>query len=177
MAIEVWKPVPGYVDYYEVSSFGRVRGLPRTLTNGAHLKGRLLSPARKRKGYFQIRLCMGQDHKWFGVHSLVLMAFVGPKPYGMECAHNNGNPSDNRLDNLRWDTRKGNLSDRERHRTLLRGERNNFAKLSSDDVRRVLKLHENGILGKDIADVMRVTPANISSIINRKTWSHIGGHK
>ena len=35
------------------------------------------------------------------VHRLVLEAFVGPNPPGLECCHNNGDPSDNRVENLR----------------------------------------------------------------------------
>jgi hypothetical protein len=51
------------------------------------------------------------------VHQLVLEAFVGPRPRGMESCHNNGNQTDNRLVNLRWDTKSENNLDRVRHGT------------------------------------------------------------
>ncbi len=45
------------------------------------------------------------------VHRLVLETFVGPCPDKQECCHNNGNSLDNRISNLRWDTRKANVKD------------------------------------------------------------------
>jgi hypothetical protein len=46
------------------------------------------------------------------------MGFVGPAPEGMEGCHYNGDPTDNRLENLRWDTRKANVADAIRHGTF-----------------------------------------------------------
>lgn len=51
------------------------------------------------------------------VHRLVLEAFVGPCPEGMECRHLDGNPANNKLDNLKWGTRKENQDDSKRHGT------------------------------------------------------------
>lgn len=49
------------------------------------------------------------------IHSLVLEAFVGPRPDGMEGCHNDGDPANNHLANLRWDTRAANNQDTLRH--------------------------------------------------------------
>jgi hypothetical protein len=46
------------------------------------------------------------------IHVLVLTTFVGPRPDGHEGCHNNGEPSDNRLVNLRWDTPCANQADK-----------------------------------------------------------------
>lgn len=54
------------------------------------------------------------------VHTAVLLAFVGERPEGLEACHNNGIPSDNRLENLRWDTRSSNRRD-----TILHGKDHN----------------------------------------------------
>jgi len=51
------------------------------------------------------------------VHRLILEVFVGPCPDGMECRHLDGNPQNNRLDNLAWGTPEENCEDREKHRT------------------------------------------------------------
>jgi hypothetical protein len=51
------------------------------------------------------------------VHTLVLEAFVGPRPPGKEACHGNGQPGDNRLSNLRWGTRSENIADAVRHGT------------------------------------------------------------
>ena len=45
----------------------------------------------------------------------VLEAFVGPCPPGLEACHGNDVADDNRLENLRWDTRTENQLDRVRN--------------------------------------------------------------
>lgn len=105
---ERWLPVVGWESLYEVSDQGRIRSM-RT--------GRIMRPGRLPTGY-----------KYFGahgrgktqnhyVHRVVLEAFIGPCPEGMECCHNDGNPQNNRLENLRWDTKTNNGADTRRHGT------------------------------------------------------------
>lgn len=52
-------------------------------------------------------------------HQIILETFIGLCPKGMETCHNNGIKMDNRLKNLRWDTRKSNGIDRRNHNTIL----------------------------------------------------------
>lgn len=100
---EQWLPVPGSPGY-EVSDQGRVRGPSGILHQG-----------RMKVGY--LRVSLGSRSARKPVHTLVLTAFVGPRPTGMEACHNNGDHTDNRLVNLRWDTRRENQRDRVRHGT------------------------------------------------------------
>lgn len=68
-----------------------------------------------RDGYCMVVLY--RDHKQFNkkVHTLVLEAFVGPRPEGMQaCHYPDHDKTNNRLDNLRWDTQSNNLRDRDR---------------------------------------------------------------
>jgi hypothetical protein len=72
-------------------------------------------------GYKRINLSDGQSRKsrkkkQLMVHHLVLRAFVGPCPAGMQTRHLDGNPANNRLDNLCWGTPKENAEDCARHR-------------------------------------------------------------
>jgi len=53
------------------------------------------------------------------VHRLVLEAFIGPAPKGTICCHNDGDPTNNRLENLRWDTHSSNTRDAIRHGTYV----------------------------------------------------------
>ena len=103
---EVWKPIPGYEGWYEVSDQGHVR----TFRRGAN--GRLLKPGRMPQGHLSVALGRGNSQC---VHKLVLLAFVGPAPDKHECCHNNGDPADNRLENLRWGTRSENIKDAYAH--------------------------------------------------------------
>jgi hypothetical protein len=67
------------------------------------------------------------------VHRLVLEAFVSPCPPGMECRHLDGNPSNPRLDNLKWGTRAENVADTAKHGTRAAGERHGGAKLTTSE--------------------------------------------
>jgi len=118
---EIWKAVPNYEGQYEVSNLGRVRSLDRIVMrrysdgrpdSPIHYKGKLISTQRKQCGHVKVNLGAGV-HKL--VHRLVLLAFVGPPGAGRECLHNNGIPSDNRVENLRWGSRVENKNDERKH--------------------------------------------------------------
>ena len=118
---EVWKKVPGTSGRYEVSDHGRVRRTERVVDRPGQspmtLKARVLDPGTGDTGYVEVRLQIDGKSRLKRVHRLVLEAFDGPCPDGLEGCHNNGDRTDNRLSNLRWDSRANNLRDREKHGT------------------------------------------------------------
>lgn len=114
---ETWLPVLGYEDSYEVSDLGRVRSLPRRDARGRRRRGMLLAPRTNARNRLAVALYRDRVRADFQIHRLVLEAFVGPRPEGLEGCHWNGDPTDNRLVNLRWDTRKANSADSVRHGT------------------------------------------------------------
>lgn len=102
--------VPGFHAYrYQVSDNGEIHSL---------LQKKVLTPRRNRAGYLTVLLSQGGRSKRVYVHRVVLEAFVGPCPEGMETCHNNGNPADNHLENLRWDTHAANEADKRLHRIV-----------------------------------------------------------
>lgn len=114
MTIEKWLAVAGFEGLYEVSNLGRVRSLDHvtidTIGRSKAFKGRVLQSTMsggERYRYATVSLS-GQS---FRVHHLVLTAFIGPRPDGMEGCHGPAGPSDNRLSNLRWDTHVANVRD------------------------------------------------------------------
>lgn len=108
---EEWRPVVGYEGLYEVSDFGRVRSLERPQLGGR--PGRILKPTRTLAGNARVAvtLCNRGKRSSRSVHRLVLEAFVGTRPDGMECCHFDDDPTNNNLANLRWDTRCANRQD------------------------------------------------------------------
>lgn len=114
---EEWRPVAGYEGSYEVSDHGNVRSIDRMIINKIGYKqryrGKLLAPRATAEGYLRV----GLPHADKRIHRLVLEAFVGPCPEGMEACHNDGNPANNHLGNLRWDTPSANNYDQVRHGT------------------------------------------------------------
>ena len=116
---ERWLPVTGYEGYYEVSDHGNVRSLGRMVeTHGGHYRwqhGRVLKPGSTAKGHMFVYLCRKSTNKKAYIHRLVLAAFVGPCPDGMECCHWDDDPTNNHLSNLRWATTSANRNDQVRN--------------------------------------------------------------
>ena len=113
-AEERWLPVSGFEGLYEVSNLGRVRSIERlawsreTSARAAYarkIRARVLKARAHRGGYKLVNLSRDGEQRSFTIHELVLEAFVGPRPLGLEACHGLGGPGDNRLANLRWDTR------------------------------------------------------------------------
>lgn len=135
---EEWRAIPGWPGY-EVSSNGQVRSLDRDVpyrNETRRRRGKLMCQSMNLgasgKPYAVVGLS-NRGQKSFPVHRLVLMAFVGPRPEGMQGCHNDGNTLNNHVSNLRWDTPKNNSADREKHGTLAHGNRAPQRKLSEAD--------------------------------------------
>jgi len=109
---ERWLPVIGYEGLYDVSDWGRIRSLPRRTTRGGLMK--LIADG---KGYWVVSLTREGKQRRFFVHRLVMEAFTGPLPEGMEIRHLDGDPGNNRLPNLRYGTHSENMQDTIRHGT------------------------------------------------------------
>lgn len=114
----------------------------------------------------------GRYHKW-RVHRLVLVAFVGPCPEGMNGAHNNGRPDDNRLENLRWATHLDNCHDKELHGTDQRGERHGCSLITADDVRSIRRLVSSGMKQREVGVLFGIKQPTVSAIARRKLWAHV----
>ena len=124
---EDWRDVVGYEGCYEVSNLGRIRSVDRVVTNRLgvtrKLKGRVLRVfPNSRSGHLQTNLCNAGVETVVAVHRVVLIAWVGDPPGSdYECCHNNGDPTDNRVCNLRWGTRSDNNNDAVKHGTWRNG--------------------------------------------------------
>jgi hypothetical protein len=89
-----------------------------------HIRGRMLSETTD-QGYNRVSLNDSAGRSLtLGVHRIVLEAFHGPPPRtGLQCCHINGDPSDNRVENLRWGTARENVRDRVAHQAQIRRAR------------------------------------------------------
>lgn len=106
------------------------------------------------------------------VHRLVLEAFIGPCPPGMEACHNDGNPRNNALSNLRWDTSENNSADKIRHGRANRGERHGLSYLKANVVKKIRKMHKKGIGYKKLAKLFNIPWGTARNIAANKTWRY-----
>jgi hypothetical protein len=108
------------------------------------------------------------------IHVLVLEAFIGPCPPGLECRHLDGDPSNNALDNLRWGTHLENCVDRDRHGKHHKGARCSWAKLTEDQVREIRAKYVDRYGEQTrLAREYGVNPATIRTIVKGVNWRHL----
>lgn len=122
------------------------------------------------RGY--VRVSLYKDGNWVTMyaHQLVLTAFVGPCPDGMECRHLDGNQRNNNLWNICWGTKEENEADRVRHGTDSRGERNGRAILNEGIV---LEIRRATGTTAEIAKIFHIPRYTVNSIRNDITWKHL----
>lgn len=135
-------------------------------------KGGVLSPGRT-GNYTSIRARHVSGIVTRYVHRLVLEFWTGTAPEGMDGCHNNGIGTDNRIENLRWDTRSNNHADKTLHNTATQGERHPQAKLSESDVLEIRRLVAGGCVQRSLCAKYGVSPMSISRAVNGQSWSHI----
>jgi hypothetical protein len=108
---EEWRDVPGYDGRYQVSNLGRMY---------SSLRARLMSPSAGAAGYFTIGLSHPTKGKnTHSVHVLVMLAFVGKRPYKYVVDHVDGNEHNNVLTNLEYITQAENQRRKEARRLAL----------------------------------------------------------
>jgi hypothetical protein len=166
-----WKDIPGYEGLYQASTFGIIKSYPRNTT-----RGRILKPNKIKNRYLQVCLLKNGVRKGCRVHRLILQTFIGPCPLGMECRHLDGDPRNNRLDNLEWSTHKENIGDKVEHGTLVNnlvGSKHWKSKLTESDIPKIRKLIKEGLSNIEIGKIFSVGRRCIADIRNNKTWRHV----
>lgn len=166
---ELWKPIINYEGLYEVSNYSRVKRLAGYRCK----KDRILKFRATNNGHLYIRLCKNGILKNYYIYRLALEAFVSPCPRGKEGCHNNGNPSDNFIGNLRWDTRKANIQDSKIHGTFFTGKRDWLIHRILDDAKamEIKKLAIEGVLTqREIAKIFNISHGHVSRIKRGESW-------
>ncbi len=115
---------------------------------------------------------VGIGGKVIKVSTIVMTAFRGERPAGMECLHKNGIHDDDRLENLEWGTHERNCRDRIRHGTQNRGSGvsgSRLTELQIPDIRsRLSKVDSH----ESISKIFNVSRETITYISLGKTWTH-----
>lgn len=174
---EIWKEIPGFPGY-KVSNQGRVRSY---WTKGPGSKPiinsqRFLRPFNN-GGYMMVSLRKDRKPILRAVHQIMLLAFKGSCPPVHESCHNDGNPSHNVIENLRWDTRSANSQDSIRHGSHAglkrKGINHPGVKLTESQVVQIRELYAQGHSQTNLSKMFGITFQTIWEIVHRKIWKHL----
>ncbi|MDT0703930.1 NUMOD4 domain-containing protein [Mammaliicoccus sciuri] len=100
---EIWKDIPGYENFYQVSTFGRVRSFKRK-------KPKILKPALNRCGYLYVALSDSISRKKITIHRLVALTFIDNPLNKQQVNHIDEIKTNNNISNLEWVTPKENMN-------------------------------------------------------------------
>ena len=172
---DTFLPLPNFPGY-RVSRLGNVESSWSRHARPARMTDTWLSlkPVCRFK-YLTVNLSKGGRKAAHRIHRLVLGAFVGSCPEGLVACHNDGDPANNAVENLRWDTLRANSEDTLLHGRRSRGENSN-SKLKEGQVIQIRRLAGAGIPSRELAARFGVSPRHVGSIVNRRCWRHLPGH-
>ena len=174
-----WRDIPGYKGYYIISNEGTVISLPRVvsrtvknLTIHQPLDGVTLT-AGSSAGYPSVGLYKDGKGVCRYVHDLVAETFLGKRPSPKHhICHNDGNPLNPSVTNLRYDLPAGNQADRVKHGTDNIGINNPMAKHSEETVSAIKKALKNNTQ-RNVSHSFNIPYSTIKNIAQGKTWKHI----
>jgi hypothetical protein len=164
-AERVFREIPGWPEY-EINQDGLIRRIaPATGTRpGKQVKWNMLN-----NGYFKVALCRNCKSKEYLVHRLVAMTFIGD-PTGKDVCHYDGDKSNNSLENLRIDTRKGNMADQIRMGKTPRGEKCGSNKYPTHVIKKVKEELAAGVSTAEIASKYNLPRPTIYGIKSGANW-------
>ena len=162
---EVWITAIDWLEY-EVSSLGNVRRIVKTTHKNYK---RLLKPSNTKNGYKLVSLSSPTKKKYYLVHRLVYESFNGKQEH-LDVCHNDGSRTNNALENLRSDTRKGNMADIVKHNTHIRGERCGTNKYKTEQIIEFKKDLKNGMNVRQASIKHNIPCPTGYGIANNVTW-------
>lgn len=185
---EVWKDIPNYEGYYQISNLGRIKSVARKVkyqNSYRNVKEKLKKTFIGKQGYERVELSKNGKTKKYNVHRIVANVFIS-NPLNKETVnHINGIKTDNRVENLEWATR----SENELHAYKIGLAKNsekqrNVARLycKENKIKSIIQLDLDGNFikewksAREVEEKINISRKNISQCITGKNKT-AGGYK
>jgi hypothetical protein len=173
-----WRPIKDYEGLYEVSNYGDIKRLGRTITypcgRKVVLKDMIRARCQNSSGYTIVDLTKNRKGKSYRVHILVAQAFIPNPDNKSQVNHKDFNKTNNHIDNLEWvhpieNTRHAINSKKHNH-----GEIHYEAKITNNDAKEIYRLYAlEGVSAKLVAKKFNITTNIVYNIKTKRTWKHI----
>lgn len=161
-----WKTCDTLQGFYEVSNDGFIRRIKdikyRPVT------GKFLVPQVFRCGHLNVKITIGGICVRHYVHAIVAEAFIGPRPAKLVINHKDGNPANNKVDNLEYVTQKENV-----HHARKMGRCNQNFVLTEDQARHIKQLMANGMREIEVVRLLGIKRHFVNTIRMGKSWAHV----
>lgn len=168
---EIWKDIEGYEGLYQVSNLGRVKSLDRLVKgrygNSRLVKGKLLKSHLDRDGYLKVRVSINNNVINYFNHRLVAKTFIPNPDNKPQVNHINGIKTDNRIENLEWNTAKENSIHSVINGLSKTGVKHYKSKLTEKDV---IEIRSSKLTNRALAGKYDVSHSTIGRIRTFKIW-------
>lgn len=162
---EVWKDIKGFEGLYQVSNLGRIKSLRGWNGKNYISRERILEPTKKSANSVSypraiVKLIKDGIGKDYRVHRLVAEAFI-PNPQNKEqINHIDGNPLNNKVDNLEWCTDKENKKHAIENELMIH-------RINTIDRETMVDLLNSGKKYDEIAEILGIAKGTVFNYIRK----------
>lgn len=166
---EIWKDIPGYEEYYQISNHGRIKSLNRISCQNHIIEEKIRKATLDQDGYYKIILTVNGNVRSFFVHRIVATVFIPNVDNLPQINHKNCIKIDNRVENLEWTTSSENIL----HAFHMgvknqKGEKNNSSKFRDVDIMGMKEMYNKNKNKEEIIKKFNISKSYLTRILKNK---------